>query len=282
MIDLRERLQELANAAIREGATLGAAHAIRRGRQRRRRIIGGVASLLIIALAVGGASIGHLPDQMDTRPLVPVTPTPSSNPEVTRNPPSSPKVTRKPPSRSTLRDDTFHLLATELRRCPGGASIPADQIGYIWSERYRALLMVAAKQPPAQETRFCWTVGWAGQRNPGGGLGARRVGDNNTPLTFTGNIESGFAQIAGRVTKQATRLRLRFRDGRPPTDLEIIQSGDRYPVNFYAGFFAQGPTSPEQGGWAAATLTALDSAGRPVATCRVGPPGDGMPKCPGN
>ncbi|HEV2823898.1 MAG TPA: hypothetical protein VG035_01645, partial [Actinomycetota bacterium] len=143
--------------------------------------------------------------------------------------------------------------------------------------------MVAAKQPPPQETRFCWTVGWSGEgAGSRGVMGARRVGANRPPLTFTGNIEPGFAQIAGRVTKQATRLRLRFRDGRQPMDLTIIKAGTRYPVNFYAGFFAQGPTSPEQGGWAAATLTALDATGRTVATCRVGPPGDGTPKCPGN
>ena len=65
-------------------------------------------------------------------------------------------------------------------------------------------------------------------------------------------------------------------------DLALIDGGDRYPVNFYVGLFSQGPTSPQQGGWAAETLTALDAAGRKVATCRVGPPGDGTPKCPGN
>ena len=66
-------------------------------------------------------------------------------------------------------------------------------------------------------------------------------------------------------------------------DLPIIKAGDRYPVNFYAGVFPQGPTSPQQGAWwAADTLTALDAAGRTVATCRVGPPGRGTPRCPGN
>jgi hypothetical protein len=65
-------------------------------------------------------------------------------------------------------------------------------------------------------------------------------------------------------------------------DLVIVEAGDRYPVNFYAGFFPKGPTSLQQGGWAADTLTAVDAAGRTVATCRVGPPGDGTPKCPGN
>jgi hypothetical protein len=272
MPDLGERLQELADAAARDGITPGPAHAIHRGRQRRRRIIGGVASLLAIVVAAGAVGIDRLPDGANTRPLAPVTTSPPSDPE-------TPERTAAP---SSVQDKAFALLASELRRCPGGSSIPADLIGYVWSARYRRLLMVAAKQPPAQETRFCWTVGWYGERNDYGAMGARRVGANRTPLTFTGNIEPGFAQIAGRVTKQATRVRLRFRDGRSPMDLVIVDAGDRYPVNFYAGFFPQGPTSPEQGGWAAATLTALDAAGRTIATCRVGPPGDGTPKCPGN
>ena len=63
-------------------------------------------------------------------------------------------------------------------------------------------------------------------------------------------------------------------------DLAVIDAGDRYPVNFYIGLFTQPETS--QGWWAADTLTAFDAAGRTVATCRVGPPGDGTPKCPGN
>ena len=132
----------------------------------------------------------------------------------------------------------FGQLATELRRCPGGSSIPADLIGYVWSAKYRRLAMVAAKQPPPSETRFCSTVGWFSVQEGFSITGARRVGSNTTPLTSSGNIESGFAQIEGRVTKRASRLRLRFRDGRAPMDLMVIDAGDRYPVNFYVGFFA--------------------------------------------
>ena len=273
MAGLRERLQELADAAARDGTTPGPAHAIHRGRQRRRRIIGGVASLLLVAVVAGAAGIGRLPDRTAIRPLAPVT----------TSPPSDPEAPESTSTRRSVQEQAFERLASELRRCPGGSSIPADLVGYVRSAKYRRLLIVAAKQPPPQETRFCWTFGWFGEGSKGYGYkGARRVRANRTPLTSDGNIESGFAQIAGRVTKQATRVRLRFRDGRPPMDLEIIEAGNRYPVNFYAGFFPQRPTSPGQGGWAAATLTALDGAGRTVATCRVGPPDGKTPKCPGN
>jgi hypothetical protein len=270
MPDLRDRLQELADAATRDAVTPGPAHAIRRGRRRRRHLAAGVASLLAVVLAAGAVGTGRLHGRTTTEPLVPTV----------TSPPPAPGLT---PGRTrvSLPEQTLHRLAAELRRCPGGTSIPPDMIGYTWSARYRQLLMVAAKQPPAG-TRFCWSVGWAGEQGQWGVTGARRVGASSTLLTFTGNIEPGFAQIAGTVTKRAARVRLRFRDGRPPIDLKILHAGDRYPVNFYVGFFAQGPTSAQQGGWAASTLTALEATGREIVTCRVGPPGDGTPKCPGN
>jgi hypothetical protein len=270
MPDLRDRLQELADAAARDAVTPGPASAVRRGRRRRRHLAAGVASLLAVVLAAGAVGTGRLPGRGPTAPLVPTVTSPPPGPGRT-------------PGRlgGTLPEQTFHRLAAELRRCLGGTSIVPDMIGYTWSATYRRVLMVAAKQPPTG-TRFCWSVGWAGEQGQWGVAGARRVGASDTLLTFTGNIEPGFAQIAGRVTKRAARVRLRFRDGRAPMDLRILHAGDRYPVNFYVGFFAQGPTSPQQGGWAASTLTALDAAGREVVTCRVGPPGDGTPKCPEN
>jgi hypothetical protein len=281
MIDLRDRLRELADAATREGATPGPAHAIRRGRQRRRHIVGGVAALLVVASVAGAAGSGRMPVRTTSRPVVPAATTPPTRVSVPAPLPDLQVEKNRPPTGS-LQAEAFDQLATELRRCPGGSSIPADVIGYLWSAKYRRLAMVAAKQPPPQETRFCSTIGFFGASNGFVITGARRVGSKTTPLTSSGNIESGFAQIYGRVTKQASRVRLRFRDRRPPMDLVVIETGNRYPVDFYVGFFAQAPTSPQEGGWAAATVTALDAAGRTVASCRVGPPGDGTPKCPGN
>jgi hypothetical protein len=273
MTDLRDRLQELADAATRDGTTQGPAHAIRRGRRRRRRIVGGVASLLLVAVVAVAAGTGQLGNQ-PTRPVTPATTPP---------PAQDLQVRTDKPRPGSLEEDAFRQLTSELRRCPGGSSIPADLIGSVWSERYQRLLMVAAKQPPAQETRFCWTSGLFDVTGNGSRWGARRVASLTAPLTSLGGRGgSGPWEIEGRVSKEATRLQLRFWDGRAPMDLAIIKAGNRYPVNFYAGLFPQDPTSSQQGGWAADTLTALDAAGRTVATCRVGPPGDGTPKCPGN
>lgn len=281
MPDLRERLQELADAATRDGVTPGPAHAIRRGRQRRRRITAGVASLLAVTLAAGLAgATGRLPGRTVTRPLVPTVTSPLPREPVP--PPVPDPVRGNRPRAGSAESRAFGRLASELRRCPGGASVPAELITYVWSRAYRRFWMLAVKQPRAPETRFCWTSGLFDAKGRGGLWGARRIRSPGAPLTHMGGIYSGFALIEGRVTKRATHVRLRFRDGRPPMDLVIIRAEDRYPTNFYVGFFPQGPTSPAQGGWAAATLTALDAAGHSVATCRVGPPGDGTPKCPGS
>jgi len=273
MLDLHQRLQELADTATRDGATPGPAHAIRRGRQRRRRIAAGVASLLVAAVVAGAAGTGELGDR-SARPVTPAT-----------TPPPAPDLQERTdkPRPGSLQEDAFQQLTSELRRCPGGSTIRADLIGSVWSEKYQRLWMVAAKQPPAGKKRFCWTSGLFDATGNGSRWGARRVASLTAPLTSLGGREgSGPWVIEGRVSKEATRLQLQFRDGRAPMDLALIDGGDRYPVNFYVGLFSQGPTSPQQGGWAAETLTALDAAGRKVATCRVGPPGDGTPKCPGN
>ena len=68
MNDLREHLHELADAAARHGTTTGPAAAIRRGRQRRRRIAGAVAAVLALVVAVGSGSLGRLAQPLGSRP----------------------------------------------------------------------------------------------------------------------------------------------------------------------------------------------------------------------
>jgi hypothetical protein len=56
------------------------------------------------------------------------------------------------------------------------------------------------------------------------------------------NLRSGdqyWGYIVGPVTKGAARIRVLFDMGIPPLDLTSTQSRDRFPVNFYAGFYRQ-------------------------------------------
>ena len=75
MIDLRARLQELADAATRDGTTPGPAHAIRRGRQRRHRVAAVTASLVVALAADRGRRL-----QRQTRALLRTGPSPAVPP----------------------------------------------------------------------------------------------------------------------------------------------------------------------------------------------------------
>jgi hypothetical protein len=129
MIDLRERLQELADAATRDGTTPGPAHAIRRGRQRRHRLTGGIASVLAVTLAVGVAgTAGRVPDRTPTVPPAP----PSTSPLPRSAPSPLPDGVRtSKPRPGSVEARALGSLAGELRRCPGAESVRADLIAYL-------------------------------------------------------------------------------------------------------------------------------------------------------
>jgi hypothetical protein len=60
MSDLQTRLQTAADEAARHGRAPGPEAAIRRGRQRRRRLVGGSASLVVLVLLAGALGTGRL------------------------------------------------------------------------------------------------------------------------------------------------------------------------------------------------------------------------------
>ena len=269
MNDLRNRLQELADAASRDSTTPGPAAAIRRGRRRRRRVLGTAASLLAVALVAGAAGIGAVADRS----------APALDGSATRRP------RRGVPSRPVPVEQTiFDDLAREVRRCPGGVSGEGEveRIGYVRSRTYRRIWMAVAKPPAPEDTGICWTSGVFGLDGSGGYGGLRRPRPAATPLTASGTGGTT-ASIEGQVAKRAVRVRVRFRDGRPPQDLPVIDTGRDYPVNLYVGFFRQGHQGARDDTeyWAPSEVTALDAAGRPVASCTVGPPWNAPTSCPG-
>jgi hypothetical protein len=271
--DLRDRLQELADAATRDGTTPGPAAAIRRGRRRRRRVLGTVASLLAVALVAGAAGIGAVADR--TAPAL-------DAPAPTRPRPGGKrpaKPSRPVPVEQTIFDD----LAREVRRCPGGVSARVERIGYVRSRTYRRIWMAVAKPPAPGDSGICWTSGVFELDGAGGYGGLRRPKPAATPLTASGTGGTT-ASIEGQVAKRAVRVRVRFRDGRPPLTLPVVDTGGDYPVNLYVGFFPQGHQGARDDTeyWAPSEVTALDAAGRPVASCTAGPPWNAPTSCPGN
>jgi hypothetical protein len=272
MIDLRERLQELADAATRQGATPGPADAIRRGRRRRRRIAAVTASLLAVALVAGATATGRLADPPDRPAIAPATTAPL---------PPGPDVRRDLPGGRSTQDMAFEDLSGELRRCHGSASDKAELIGYVHSREWHRVWMVAAKPPKPGASGLCWTSGLFEGGGAGSFSGARQPRRVARPLTASGSLSARFGTIEGQVVKRAVRVQVRFRDGRPPLQLGVVKAADRYPVNFYIGFYpANGARGEED--WPPSEVAAFDAQGRQLARCTVGPPWNTRTACDGN
>lgn len=279
MSDLRERLQELADAAARQGRTPGARAALRRGRVRRLRLAGGTALLVLVLLAVtvGSDRLGWRP-----APLAPPRPpTPAASTATTFNPiePDPGKVETphgSPPGRAGA--GMVRKVASVLPACRGGDP-DAPKVLVAWGQDRDRTWLIAAKPPRPGEDWLCWSNGLF-EASGGGGMGIR-----GTPLmplpplrvSGAGDLHSGgklWGLVTGTVTKQAARVRVLFRQGIPPLELAPIQAGDRFPVNFLAGFYRQPGSDPKLQGWVT-RVVAYDAAGRQVAECSVDIAGPG-------
>jgi hypothetical protein len=253
MLDLHQRLQELADAATRDGVTPGPAHAIRRGRRRRRHIVGGVASLLVVAVVAGAAGTGQLGNQPPRRPLAPAgVPSTTSPPEVRAHPVPA-EVTAQ------LWEDTKTALGECGVRKAAGPRMIARGMAYgnAW---------VLGARPPQASKGMCWSSGEAG---PGGGSQVGASGSAGSPsreIVASGSSGDHYGSVYGYVTKRATLVRVVFNDGRGSVEVAPVQAGARFPVNFYIAYFRQQGSS---GGWRVAQVLALDREGRIVARCRT-------------
>jgi hypothetical protein len=280
MSDLRERLQELADVAARQGRTPGPQAALRRAHRRRLQRVGG--TVLLLAIVLFGVQVG-----MDRRPgPAPLVPSATTRPSATTASSSPPDVSILPDPGQVQRpagsppgqvgEQMVHDVATAVADCQGGA--PDAPITLVaWGKAHRRTWLIAAKPPRPGKTQLCWASGLF----EGGGAGG--VGSNGgmpvTPLRASGssNIRDGnqyWGQIVGTVTKRAARVRVLFDLGIPPLELEPIQAGDRFPVNFYAGFYRLPAKDKRPVTWQVVRVIAFDGAGRKVAECQAkGGPG---------
>jgi hypothetical protein len=157
--------------------------------------------------------------------------------------------------------------------CEGGA--PNEPITLIaWGKDHRRYWLIAAKPQGPGENWLCWASGLFE------GDGAGGVGTDSTmplqPLRASGshNIRIGneyWGHIVGSVTKRAARVRVLFDSGIPPLDLQPIQAGDRFPVNFYAGWYQQPAKEKRPLTWQVVRVVAYEKDGRKVAECQATP-----------
>jgi hypothetical protein len=267
MSDLRERFQEVADAAAREGRTPGAAAAIRRARQRQLRLAGGVASLLVVLLVAGTMLVDRIADRS--------APLPAVGPPSTRSLPGTGAVRTDQPPAGTPEHRLLEHMTFVLNRCRGGGA--PELIG--WVRAHGFVLMVAAKPPRPGEGWICQVPGFLPPDGNAGVSSEPWVDEGLSPptrkrLAATGatlGLPAGRGILAfaqGYATKQAARVRLPREGGRPPLTFGLVDPGDRFPVKFFLGLV---PVTPAER-FPFARVEALDQAGRAIARCTPGAP----------
>jgi hypothetical protein len=270
MSDLRERFQEVADAAAREGRTPGAAAAIRQARQRQLRLAGGLASLLVVLLLAGTMLVDRVVGGPDE-----AAPLPAVGPPSTQSLPGSGAVRTDQPAAGTPEHRLLQHMTSILNRCRGGGA--PELIG--WVRAHGFVLMVAAKPPRPGEGWICQVHGFLPPDGNPGVTSERWVGEGLSPparkrLAATGatlGLPAGrgiLAYVQGYATRQAARVRVPREGGRPPLAFGLVDPGDRFPVKFFMGLF---PVTPAER-FPFATVEALDQAGRAIATCTPGAP----------
>jgi len=153
------------------------------------------------------------------------------------------------------------------------AAPPGEPITLLaWGKAHHRYWLIAAKPQGPGENWLCWGSGLF----EGGGAGSMGT-DSTMPLTplrasGSSNIRDGdqyWGHIVVYVPKRATRVRVLFDRGIPPLELQPIQAGDRYPVNFYAGWYQLPAKDKQAATWQVVRVIAFDKDGRKVAECQA-------------
>jgi hypothetical protein len=266
MSDLQTRLQQAADEAARHGRPSGPEAAIRRGRQRRRRLIGGTASLVVLVLVAGVLGTGRLASHQTALAPAPTTSSPTTT-SVTRIPAAVKKVVpldvqvQLGPAGFPDRLGVASDLASEMQRCEGGAA----QVR-LWAQVLGETWVLAAREPLPGRNWICWSDGLFGSRGSlfGGHGGSKerlkllQASQLAEPIAGKGEL----TVVGGPVTRQAVRLRILFRNG-PAMDVVPLEVGPQFLVKFYAVFYLQ----PAKTAWMPERVVAYDQASRKIAEC---------------
>ena len=271
MIHLRDHLHELAEAAAREGHTAGPMAAIRRGRQRRRRLAGGTAALLVAVLVAGAVGADHLG--------------PGGRYQAPASPPTRPRFPAKLAMyAATVANGSAEAavlgMVTDpdprsegLGACKGGRPEDVRIVAVGPLPGRQGVWMIAARPPLPTERRLCWMFAFGNQRHLSSPAAYAGQPPPLTSLLAMGSGDPSKLVVDGYVTKQAARVRLILAGGKPPLDLEPLQSGSDFPVNFFVAVVPW-PGSKEK--LPVERLIALDGSGRTITSCWLG---GGDPSC---
>jgi hypothetical protein len=140
-----------------------------------------------------------------------------------------------------------------------------------WGKGLGRTVLLSARPPERGEDWLYWSDGRFETDGAGG------IGHHGGPMMPLRALDTGggacnlrwggryWGQIVGTVTKRAARVRVVLDMGIAPLDLVPIGVGDRFPVNFYAGFYPQPRKDERPCTWQVVGAAAFDKAGRKVA-----------------
>jgi hypothetical protein len=258
MTNLRDLLQELAEAAAHQGRTAGPAAAIRRGRQRRRRLAAGSAALLAAVLAAGVVGTGQL--RLDGRLEVPASP--STRPRFPAKLAEYAATVTKDSTEAALLG-MLTDQAEGLGACKGGRPKDVRIVAVGRLPDRQGVWMIAARPPLPNERRLCWMFAYGNHQRISSPVAYADEPPLLTALHANSGGDPSKVVVDGYVTKQATRVRF-ILAGRPPLDVAPLQSGNDFPVNFFVAVI---PWRAGQEPYPFERLIALDSSGREIASC---------------
>jgi hypothetical protein len=256
MNDLREGLQELAEAAARHGQTRGPQAALRQSRRRRLRLAGGTATLL--ALVLLATMVGA--DRLAGRQTL-LAPPATTSPGEVQLPVGSPP--------GQVGKQMVQYVASTVAGCRGGDP-DGPTVLVAWGTAHGRTWLIVAKPPRPGENWLCWAAGRFNAGRISGGIvleGGPGPSVPLKPLQMVGSSGQPWGQVIGAVTKHATRVRVTFRQGIAPLELVPIQVDDRFSVNFFVGFYRQPSKAKRE--WLVTRVVAYDKAGAKIAECQA-------------
>jgi hypothetical protein len=249
-----------------DGATPPPVAAIRRRGRRRRARLAAVTAGVVLVLVAGTLGVDRLTSRRPPLALAPTTslpitsvvPTPTS---VTVFTPLDVQV-HVGPFQGVDRFAMVSAATSAIERCDGGkAEVRA------WAQALGKTWLLAAKSPSPGKSWMCWSDGLFEGNGAyilakHGGPADRLKALQASQLATASVGKSELSVVGGPVTKQAVRLRIVPRKGRP-LELVPFDAGAQFPVNFYAGFFLQ----PKKTAWMPERVIAYDKTGRRIAEC---------------
>jgi hypothetical protein len=183
-----------------------------------------------------------------------------------------------PPPRGAVDDRILSDLTRELGHfgdlpgLPGGAKEVVA-----WGKALERTVLLAARPPQLGENWLWWSTGLV---EADGACSVGTCGGPGNPLPLpplqasgSHNLRVGgqyWGQVAGVVSKRAARVRVLFDIGIPPLNLVPVEVGDRFPVNFYAGFYQQPRKDERPCTWQVVRVVAFDKRDRKVAERQIG------------